>query len=323
MAENKRFFWKSGVLCLNSIKYADSMSRNDTALYPIVFFRKIKVLFERHKEPLMEYTSFTLDITDHIAKITLCNPQKANALGEDFWTEFAEVFERINEDPEVRVAVVASMGKHFTAGIDLGYLQATMSSVDAEPARAMDKLRRHVKFLQAPFEAIDKCRVPVLAAVQGGCFGAGVDLVSACDIRYVSADAFFIIQEVNIGMVADLGTLQRMPRQIPDGLMRELAYTGRKYLAQEALDTGYVTHMAEDHDALITHVMTIAARIAGQSPLAVSGSKEMLNHTRDNNVDAGLDYIAAWNAGMLSQQDVVKGAVAALSKSAADFDDLF
>lgn len=270
----------------------------------------------------MDYTSFTLDITDHIATITLSNPQKANALGEDFWTECREVFERITQDPDVRVVVMASSGKHFTSGIDLGYLQATLPPADADPARAMDKLRHHVKFLQAPFEAIDKCRVPVLAAIQGGCFGAGVDLVSACDIRYVSADAFFIIQEINIGMVADLGTMQRMPRQIPDGLMRELAYTGRKYLAEEALDTGYVTHVAADHDALLTHVRAIAARIAAQSPLAIAGSKEMLNHTRDHTVADGLDYIAAWNAGMLSQQDVVKGAVAALSKSKADFDDL-
>jgi len=270
----------------------------------------------------MNYTSFTLDITDHIAVITLSNPQKANALGEDFWTEFAQVFEHITQDPDVRVVVVASTGKHFTSGIDLGYLQATLPPEGVDPARAMDKLRRHVKFLQAPFEAIDKCRVPVLAAVQGGCFGAGVDLVSACDIRYASADAFFIIQEINIGMVADLGTMQRMPRQIPDGLMRELAYTGRKYPADEALRTGYVTHVAPDHETLLDHVMTIAARIAAQSPLAVSGSKEMLNHTRDHTVAEGLDYIAAWNAGLLSRQDVVKGAVAALSKSTAEFDDL-
>lgn len=270
----------------------------------------------------MDYTAFTFEIADHIATVTLCNPQKANALGEDFWTEFTQVFENINEDPEVRVVIVASTGKHFTSGIDLGYLQSIMPPQEGDPARGMDKLRRHVKFLQAPFEAIDNCRVPVLAAVQGGCFGAGVDLVSACDIRYVSADAFFIIQEINIGMVADLGTLQRMPRQIPDGLMRELAYTGRKYRAEEALGTGYVTHMAADHEALMVHVRGIAAQIAGQSPLAIVGSKEMLNHTRDNTVAAGLDYIAAWNAGMLSLPDVMKGAVAALSRGTAEFDDL-
>ncbi len=270
----------------------------------------------------MDYNAFTLTISDHIATITLCNPQKANALGEDFWTECREVFTQINDDPDVRVVVMASSGKHFTSGIDLGYLQNSMPPADVDPARAMDKLRRHVKFLQAAFEAIDKCRLPVLAAVQGGCFGAGVDLVSACDIRYASADAFFIIQEINIGMVADLGTMQRMPRQIPDGLMRELAYTGRKYRADEALATGYVTHVAENHETLMAHVMDIAAQIARQSPLAICGSKEMLNHTRDHTVAEGLDYIAAWNAGMLSQQDVIKGAVAALSKSTAEFDDL-
>jgi len=270
----------------------------------------------------MDYSSFTLKITDHIALVTLNNPEKANALGEDFWCEFPQMFGHINEDADVRVVVIASSGKHFTSGIDLGYLQTAMPPEDVDPARAMDKLHRHVKFLQGAFEAIDSCRVPVLAAVQGGCFGAGVDLVSACDIRYATAGAFFIIQEINIGMVADLGTMQRMPRQIPDGLMRELAYTGRKYLAGEALATGFVTHIAEDHEALMQHVMSIAARIAGQSPLAITGSKKMLNHSRDHSVAAGLDYIAAWNAGMLSREDVIKGAMAALTKGRAEFDDL-
>jgi len=270
----------------------------------------------------MAYTSFTLKIADHIALITLNRPQKANALGEDFWHECRQVFDHISGDAAVRVVVVASSGRHFTSGIDLGYLQSAMPPDDADPARAMDKLRRHVKFLQGAFMAIDNCRVPVRAAIQGGCFGAGVDLASACDIRYAAKDAFFIIQEINIGMVADLGTLQRMPRQIPDGLMRELAYTGRKYPADEALATGYVSHVAADHQALLKHVMAIAARIAAQSPLAVAGTKAMLNHSRDHNVADGLDYIAAWNAGMLSAQDVVKGALAALAKGKAEFDDL-
>ena len=270
----------------------------------------------------MEYNTFTLNIADHIATITLSRPEKLNVMGEDFWSECGEVFTRINEDSDVRVVVIQSTGKHFTAGIDLAYLQSIMPPQNVDPARAMDQMRRKVKYLQGSFEAIDQCRVPVLAAVQGGCFGAGVDLASACDIRYASKDAYFIIQEINIGMVADLGTLQRMPRQIPDGLMRELAYTGRKYKADEALSTGYITHVADDHDALISHVQGVAAEIASKSPLAVSGSKEMIKHARDNDLASGLDYIASWNAGMLSIQDVMKGGAAALSRSKADFDDL-
>jgi len=270
----------------------------------------------------MDYKSLRLEIADHIAVITLCHPEKANALGEDFWHECREVFEQLDTDPEVRVAVIASEGKHFTAGIDLMYLQSNMPPQDVDPARAMDLMRRHVKFLQAPFEAIDQCRVPVLAAIQGGCFGAGVDMVAACDMRYASEEAFFIIQEVNIGMVADLGTLQRMPRQIPDGLMRELAYTGRKYFAPEAHETGFVTKVTDNSESLLDHVMGVARRIASRSPLAVTGTKNMLNHTRDHDVASGLDYIAAWNSGMLSMQDVMKGAAAALSRGDADFDDL-
>lgn len=270
----------------------------------------------------MEYKSFTLKIADHIAVISLCHPEKANALGEDFWHECREVFEHLDTDPEVRVAVITSEGKHFTAGIDLMYLQSNMPPQNVDPARAMDQMRRHVKYLQAPFEAIDKCRIPVLAAVQGGCFGAGVDMVAACDMRYATEEAFFIIQEVNIGMVADLGTLQRMPRQIPDGLMRELAYTGRKFFAPEAQATGFVTKVLDSHEALLDHVMAVAARIASRSPLAVSGTKTMLNHSRDHDVASGLDYMASWNAGMLSMVDVMKGAAAALSKTEAEFDDL-
>lgn len=270
----------------------------------------------------MDYTSFTLEIADHIALITLNNPKKVNALGEGFWQEWGQLFQNITQDPDVRVAVVASTGKHFTAGIDLGFLQSLMPDPEADPARAMDQMRHKIKQLQSCFVAMDHCRVPVLAAVQGGCFGAGVDLVSACDIRYASQDAFFIIQEINIGMVADVGTLQRMPRQIPDGLMRELAYTGRKFKADEAQAAGYVTYVAETPEALLTHVMDVARQIVEKSPLAVSGSKEMLNHTRDHTLADGLEYIASWNAGMLSMQDVIKGATAALTKSQAEFDDL-
>jgi len=270
----------------------------------------------------MEYRSFTLEIADHIATVTLSNPEKVNALGADFWAECGAAFRRIDADPAVRAAIIASTGKHFTAGIDLGYLQSLTPPQDADPARAMDMMRRKIRELQGAFTAIDKCRVPVLAAVQGGCFGAGVDLVSACDMRYAAAGAYFVIQEVNIGMVADVGTLQRMPRQIPDGLMRELAYTGRKYPADEALATGFVNHVAADHDTLLGHVRGIAATIAEKSPLAVTGSKVMLNHTRDHSLDEGLDYVAAWNAGMLSFQDVMKGATAALTRGRAEFDDL-
>ncbi len=270
----------------------------------------------------MDYKSVIVEIENHIATITLNNPTKLNAMGEDFWNECREVFENIHDDPNVRVAIIASTGKHFSAGIDLMYLQSLIPPQDVDPARAMDVMRRKIKYLQGAFEAIDKCRVPVLAAIQGGCFGAGIDFISACDIRYASQDAFFTIQEINIGMVADVGTLQRMPRQIPDGLMRELAYTGRKMKADEAQQVGYLTHISDDHESLLSHVRSIAEEIASKSPLAISGSKEMINHTRDHSLNDGLDYIASWNAGMLSFQDVMKGAAAALSKGKAEFDDL-
>ncbi|MCP4500087.1 MAG: crotonase/enoyl-CoA hydratase family protein [Deltaproteobacteria bacterium] len=270
----------------------------------------------------MSFKDFSVETKDGVAVLTLNAPAKANALGEEFWQECGAAFSAFSDDPAVRVVVFASTGKHFSSGIDLQYLQSLLPNQEVDPARAMDEIRRKIKSLQGALSAIDQCRVPVLAAIQGGCFGAGVDLVSACDVRYGSEDAFFVIQEINIGMVADVGTLQRMPRQLPDGLMRELAFTGRKLHAAEAKDVGFINYIAEDAEALLAHVLKIAATIAEKSPLAVSGSKEMLNYGRDHSVADGLDYIASWNAGMLSMNDVIKGAMAVLSREKAEFDDL-
>ena len=188
--------------------------------------------------------------------------------------------------------------------------------------KAPDRLRRSVLEMQESFNVIERSSVPVLAAVQGACVGGGVDLVSACDMRYCTADAFFVIQEINIGMVADVGTLQRLPHLIPAGLVRELAYTGRRLEAEEARRAGLVNRVFDDRAAMLEGVLEIAREIAARSPLAVRGSKEMLNFTRDHTVAEGLNYIATWQAGMLLSDDFGEAAAAHAEKREPEFDDI-
>lgn len=270
----------------------------------------------------MAYEAFEVTVINQVAQITLKRPEALNAMHSTFWVECREIFEDLDADPEVRVIVISSTGKHFSAGIDLGFLNQMVPDATEDPARIRDRLRRRILELQASFSAIANCRVPVLAAIHGGCIGAAVDLVAACDMRYCTADAYFLIQEVNIGMVADLGALQRMPLQLPQGLIRELAYTGRKLEAEEARAAGFVNVVAPDNDALKARVLATARQIAEKSPLAVTGTKHILNLAIRRDIEQGLDYIAAWNAGQLSFEDVVKGGKAALARSAAKFDDL-
>jgi enoyl-CoA hydratase len=175
---------------------------------------------------------------------------------------------------------------------------------------------------QESFNVIEACRVPVLAAIQGGCVGGGVDLVTACDMRYCTTDAFFCIQEINIGMVADVGTLQRLPHLIPAGMVRELAYTGRRFKATEARAAGLVNEVYADQAAMLDAVRGIAREIAAKSPLAVHGTKAVLQYTRDHTVADGLDYIAVWNAGMLLTEDMAEQMQANQEKRPAKFADL-
>ena len=187
--------------------------------------------------------------------------------------------------------VISSSGRHFTAGMDLSVFGGLGKAESNDRARINEQLRRSVLETQESFNVIEACRVPVLAAIQGGCIGGGVDLVTACDMRYCTADAFFCIQEINIGMVADVGTLQRLPHLIPAGMVRELAYTGRRFTATEAKSAGLVNTVYADQASMVESVLTIAREIATKSPLAVHGTKEVLKYTRDHTVADGLNYI--------------------------------
>ncbi len=271
----------------------------------------------------MSLTTMQLEIAEHVVHLKLNRPEALNTMVVEFWQDMVDAFAEIAERPEVRVVVISSTGRHFTAGLDLsafGGVLATDGKTDQ--GRIRQQLRQTVLEMQESFNAIERCRVPVIAAIQGGCIGGGVDLISACDIRFCTANAWFCIHEVNIGMTADVGTLQRLPHLIPAGVVREMAYSGRRLPADRALSAGLVNEVYEDQDSMLDAVMELATEIASKSPLAVHGTKEMLLFTRDHSVADGLNHIATWNAAMILTDDLGEAIAAQQQKREPEFADL-
>lgn len=272
----------------------------------------------------MSYKTLTLTITDKIAHIVLNRPQEFNTMNVDFWHELPRVIRDIDAQAAARAIVISSTGKHFTAGMDLSvFMNPANLSFQGDPARAAENLRRLVLQLQDAFNALENARMPVLVAIQGGCIGGGVDMISAADCRYCTADAFFCIKETDLGMTADVGTLQRLPHLIPQGMIRELAYTAGKLGAQRAKEIGLVNEVFPDHASLLEGVMNIAREIAKRSPMAVAGCKEMINYARDHSVPDSLKYIATWQSGMFRPEDMMKALAAQTQKTDADFPEIY
>ena len=266
--------------------------------------------------------TLNVSIEDKIAHIQLCRPKQFNTMNAAFWRELPRVIKAIDREAAARVIVISSTGKHFTAGMDLQVFAKMGESAGGEPARYGESFRRLVLELQAAFNALENARMPVLVAIQGGCIGGGVDMVCAADSRYCTADAFFTIKETALAMTADLGTLQRLPHLMPQGLVRELAYTSRKFTATEALNSGFVNQVFDTQQEMLIEVMAIAQQIARQSPMAVAGSKEMFNYSRDHGVVESLRYMATWQAGMFSQSDVQQAMKAQMESRDATFEEL-
>ena len=272
----------------------------------------------------MEYKSFNVEIKDYIAHVQMSRPQAMNAMNADFWVELPQIMKALDASGEVRVIVLSSTGKHFSAGMDLAvFSNPKFAPMNGDPGRMGENLRRVVMQLQATLSSLEEIRIPVLSAIHGGCIGGALDMVCASDSRYCSEDAYFTIKETELGMTADVGTLQRLPKLMPEGVVRELAYTGRKFGAQEALRLGFVNQVFKDHESLVDGVMTIAAQIAKNSPLAVVGCKEMINFTRDHTVADSLKYMATWQSGMFRPNDMMKTFAAKAQKQQAEFDGVW
>ena len=268
----------------------------------------------------MDLKYLKVTIENHVAQVSFNRPEKANSLHMPAWYEMKFVFDKLDENPEVRVIVLTGEGKHFCAGIDLETLMDLQkyNSISC-PGRRSEKLRNFILELQGTITAIEKCRKPVLAAIQKACVGGGVDIISACDMRYCTDDAYFAIKEVDLGLVADIGTLQRLPNILNPGIISELAYTGRKVFGEEATKIGLVNQTFSTQGKMMVRVMDLAKMIASKSPLVIRGTKEMLLYKRDHSVNESLNYMAIWNAAMLMSDDLMEAFQASLQKREAVF----
>ena len=271
---------------------------------------------------LPAFSTLVLKLSEGIAEVRLNRPDKANAMNEVMWQEIRQAFEWVDATPQARVAVLCGEGINFCAGIDLAMLASIQQQIaNPDGARSREALRRLILDLQDCLSSIERCRKPVIASIQGACVGGGLDMVACCDMRYASKDAIFSIKEIDLGMVADLGILQRLPYLIGQGMTRELAFTGRNIGASEAKQIGLVNQFFESNSELTVTVNELAKTIASKSPLATRGIKEVMNFSRDRSVADGLYHVSGWNAGMLLSADLDECIAAQREKRQALFAD--
>ena len=271
------------------------------------------------------YECFEVTIDDNVAHIRLIRPEKRNSITTEFWEELPEIVAAIDNNSKARVIVISSTGPHFCAGLDISSFG---SADEKKPSGQEEKTQRNAAFyhnvlhLQNSFSCLETARIPVIACIQGGAIGGGVDLAVACDMRYATEDAFLTIQETNIGMTADVGTFPRLVKLIPEGFVREIAYTGRRVDSNEANRIGLVNAVYPDQATMLEEVMKVAREIASKAPLAVYGCKKMINYARDHSTADGLDYIAIWNASMFKPEEIFEAMSANAENRQGEFASL-
>ncbi|MGA9594614.1 MAG: crotonase/enoyl-CoA hydratase family protein [Acidimicrobiia bacterium] len=270
----------------------------------------------------------SVETQNHIAVLWLNRPEKRNAMAPEFWTRFPEIIDALGADPDVRVIVIAARGPSFTVGLDLvafgpAVMAGDIAAIDGSQSESDVAKRRNtyrqIRLMQRTFTAIAANPKPVIAAIHGHCLGAGVDLATACDIRLAANDAVFSVRETRIAMVADVGTLQRLPDIIDPGKVAELVYTGRDWDAAEALRIGFVSAVHDDAEAVQRAALAMAETIAANSPLAVQGSKAILNGPRERRIQSELDTVALWNAAFLYSDDLAEAIRAFVEKRPPEF----
>ena len=267
------------------------------------------------------WTCFDVTMDGAVGHVQMNQPQRHNAMTPAFWAEIPQLFRALDAGGSVRAVVLSSLGKHFSAGMDLGVFAdaGTLGTVDVA---ARQRFRHQLRQLQQSFNAVADVRFPVIAAIQGGCIGGAVDLATACCLRYASRDAWFCIQEINIGMMADVGTLNRMPKQLPEAVMRELAYTGDRLGAERAERLGFVNGLFDDPAATVAGALAVAHKIAARAPVAVAATKELLNYTRDHSVAESFTYMNALQPGVFDPEDIARAVAAQKAGTPAVFADL-
>ena len=270
----------------------------------------------------MSPTCFKVEIADNIAHIILSRPEKRNAMSKEFWEELPQIISDIDDNARARVIVISSTGPVFSAGIDLSMFSNLSTITDKNHPQYGPQFYEGAKKLQRSLSSLEECRIPVLAAIQGGCYGGGVDLITACDMRYGTQDSFITIYEIIVGMTADVGTFPRILNHVPEGVVRELAYTGRKMPADECKSRGLFNEVYADHAAMLDAVMDIARTIAKHPPLAVYGCKRAITYGRDHSTADALDNIAMWNMSMLIPSEMMEAMQAKAQKRDGEFKDL-
>jgi len=257
--------------------------------------------------------------------VILNRPEKLNAMNKAFWREIRECFQALNDDADCRAVVLSGAGRCFTAGLDLQDMSDFFDTIQSEEdiARKAKTFYTFIRSYQDSFTAVEKCQKPVISAIHGACIGGGVDLTASSDIRYCTQDAIFQIKEVELGLAADVGTVQRLPKIVGnDSIVRELAYSGRKFLSDEAKSIGFISRVFSDKKSMIDAAMSLASEIAEKSPVAVQGTKINLNYSRDHTVDESLEYMARWNSIMLQSEDLTKATMALMAKQKPTFSKL-
>ena len=268
----------------------------------------------------MTYKTLTVAVDGHVARITLDRPDKLNAMNADFWNELPAAVRALDAGGDIRAIVIDANGKHFTAGLDLGMFGTPPDPADVTArVQKAARFRHNTALMQQTFSALEDCRVPVIAALHGGCIGGGVDLISACDLRYASRDAYLTVYEINVGLTADVGTFPRLCKLLPEGIVRELAYTGRRMGAEEGERRGLFNEVLDSKEAALERALEMAKEIAGKSPLAVHGCKRMITYARDHNTADSLDYVVTWNAGMLHSEEVMAAVTAGKTGQPGDY----
>ena len=267
---------------------------------------------------------FDVEINNSIAHIRFNRPEKRNSMNEDFWTMFPKEVEELDDSGEIRALVVSSTGPHFSAGIDLSMFKDDIveNETDNEMGRSRGYFLQQLRFLQNAVSCLEAARFPVVTAVQGGCIGGGIDLITAADIRICTKDAFFLIEEINVGLAADIGTIQRLPKIIPAGIAREWTMLGEKVSAERAKEVGLVSSLHDNHEEMMNNAFEIAEKLASKTPLAMWVTKETLNYSRDHTVKESLENVALWNAATLHKEDVMSTMMSKMQKKKPEYRNL-